>query len=76
MAKTEVEWSSNWVVCSSGSTNASKWLSGWRITKWDDLAHITLCSSITKGTVANDCVSNTRECKYYETSELRYLLLY
>ena len=74
MAKTEVEWSSNWVVCSAG-TNAGK-LSGWKITSADDLAHITLCSSVTQDSTANNCVSNTRECKYSETAELRYILLY
>ena len=75
MAKTEVEWSSNWVVCSTGTTNSGK-LSWGVIKSTDDLAHITLCSSVTQDSTANNCVSNTRECKYSETSELRYLLLY
>ena len=68
MAKTEVEWSSNWVVC-SGASNSWQGL----IKSTDDLAHITLCSSVSKSTT---CASNTRDCTYQETSDLRYLLLY
>ena len=68
MAKTEVEWSSNWVVC-SGATSSGAWLITWGM----DLAHLTLCSSVTKGT---NCKSNTRECVYNDTSDLRYILLY
>lgn len=68
MASTEVEWSSNWVKCSTGTD-----LSGWKIVNGDDLANITLCSTITKG---NDCASNRSGCTYTTTSELRYLLLY
>ena len=74
MAKTEVEWSSNWVVCAAGA-NADK-LSGWKITSTDDLAHITLCSTITQSTDTTKCVSNTRDCIYNETADLRYILLY
>jgi prepilin-type N-terminal cleavage/methylation domain-containing protein len=69
MAKTEVEWSSNWVVCTSWGTSTGQWY----LTSSDDLAHITLCSQITKG---SPCVSNKRECVYEETAELRYLLVY
>ena len=68
MAKTEVEWSSNWVVC-SGASNSWQGL----IKSTDDLAHITLCSSVSK---SSTCASNTRDCTYQETSDLRYLLLY
>ena len=69
MAKTEVEWSSNWVVC-DGATTSWQWL----LKSTDDLAHVTLCSTVTLD--ASTCVSNTRDCKYKETADLRYLLLY
>ena len=68
MAKTEVEWSSNWVVC-SGASGTWEWL----IKSTDDLAHLTLCSSVSQGT---NCKSNTRDCVYTDTSDLRYVLLY
>ena len=68
MAKTEVEWSSNWVTCQNGST-----LNSWYIKSQDDLAKITLCSTITQWSA---CKSNDRDCTYIETAELRYLLLY
>jgi len=74
MAKTEVEWSSNWVVCDGW--NRAGALSGWRIKSSDDLAHLTLCSSVSKVDTSGDCESNVRDCKYNETSELRYLLVY
>ena len=71
MAKTEVEWSSNWVTCLNWTTT---WK--WYLTSSTDLAHITLCSSVTHSDTANSCVSNTWACIYNETAELRYLLLY
>ena len=71
MAKTEVEWSSNWVVC-SGATTSGQWL----LKSTDDLAHVTLCSSVEQVPAATACSSNTRDCKYHETAELRYILLY
>jgi prepilin-type N-terminal cleavage/methylation domain-containing protein len=71
MAKTEVEGSSNWVVCSGATT--SWW---WYLKHDDDLAHVTLCSSITKSTSPGSCRSNTGACIYDETQELRYILLY
>ena len=70
MAKTEVEWSSNWVTCqdqSSGTWN-------WYIKSTDDLAHLTLCKKITQSW--SKCSSNAEECYYKDTAELRYILLY
>jgi prepilin-type N-terminal cleavage/methylation domain-containing protein len=69
MAKTEVEGSSNWVVCDG----ATSWLWSWIITSSDDLAHVTLCSSVSQ---SSTCASNKQDCTYKETWELRYILLY
>ena len=71
MAKTEVEWWSNWIVCDSGSDISG--LSNWYITSGDDLASIKLCKTVTQWT---SCSSNTENCTYTQTSQLRYLLLY
>ena len=68
MAKTEVEWWSNWVVCDSGT---SLWQ--WYITGGTDLANIKLCKSVTQST---SCSWNQEACTYTQTSQLRYLLLY
>lgn len=68
MAKTEVEWWSNWVVCATGS-NTEKWY----IKSWDDLAKLTLCKTVTK---SGECKSDGEDCFYEDTAELRYLLLY
>jgi len=68
MAKTEVEWWSNWVVCQTWSD-----LSGGYITSGTDLAGITLCKKVSQWTT---CKANVDECTYLQTAELRYLLLY
>ena len=73
MAKTEVEWWSNWVVCQTGSSSVSDDLDDGYIKSGTDLAEITLCKTVTKG---DECSSNTQDCTYEETSQLRYLLLY
>ena len=81
MAKTEVEWSSNWVVCGKAA-DANKDLAHGYITDAIDLSTITLCKSVTKGAAdGSDCVawaaSNWNwECKYAEAWDLRYILLY
>ena len=71
MAKTEVEWSSNWVVCGS---DLAGWVIAWN--NGQDLAEVKLCRSITKED--NGCEVNTDDgnCKYSEAAELRYILLY
>ena len=81
MAKTEVEWSSNWVVCSKTTVNdADKKLekNKWYIAYDDDLAGLNLCTKVSKvwtdGCTA--CTSNTANCCYEETWELRYILVY
>ena len=74
MAKTEVEWWSNWVVCWSGGTAAAnKILTKWWIKTWEDLKNITTCTKFTKW---NTCEVTGWECKYTDISELRYLLVY
>jgi prepilin-type N-terminal cleavage/methylation domain-containing protein len=70
MAKTEVEWGSNWVVCS-----------GWagQITGGTDIARITLCDKIVQSgsASANKCANNySWTCIYSLDSELRYLVVY
>jgi len=74
MAKTEVEWWSNWVVCSAG-TNSWKGI----ITGGTDIARITLCDKIVKtGSSSNNLCNNTYTwgCQYSLDSELRYLVVY
>jgi type II secretory pathway pseudopilin PulG len=75
MAKTEVEWWSNWVVCSTGSNKDT--LSWWKITSGTDLKTINLCQTVTKVTTTNTwCVSNTEKCFYNTDDELRYIVAY
>ena len=75
MAKTEVEWSSNWVVCMSGDTKPTT-LSGWKIASGTDLSKITTCSRITKTDDFSKCASNAEECYYTDTNQLAYILMY
>ena len=70
MAKTEVEWWSNWVVCQ----DASAWTWKWYITSWDDLAKLTTCKKVSQS--GSTCLSNAENCYYKDTAELRYILLY
>jgi len=73
MAKTEVEWWSNWVVCGSAWNATWKWYITWGT----DLAKLTLCKKVTQDSSnSGNCKSNDEECVYYDTAELRYLLLY
>lgn len=69
MAKTEVEWWSNRVVCKNAST-----VNSWKIAPNEDLWKLHLCTSMEK--VNSWCISNTADCKYNEDWELRYVLLY
>ena len=82
MAKTEVEWSSNWVVCTDEvsaddkSNDDSKRFKNWWITNWNDLAKIQLCKSVREAKWSETCTTNTEECIYTTTSQLRYILVY
>ena len=80
MAKTEVEWSSNWVTClDAEATEKSLDKNKWYIINTDDLANVKLCTTVKKETVAaNKCRIDTatNTCYYKETWELRYILVY
>ena len=74
MAKTETEWWSNWVVCNEGTyANTLTW---WKIKSTEDLKYVQTCQTLTKGNSATECKSNQTDCVYWETAELRYILLY
>ena len=79
MAKSEVEWSSNWVVCDSEGE--------WAITSDTDVKNFKVCSKITRGDGENACsnpiIDNGEvhddadtDCTYSDESELRYVLVY
>ena len=68
MAKTEVVWWSNWVVCETWNTNNGK------LSNTTDLSNdVTLCKDIIKGSCSND---TNGTCSYENDSQLRYLLVY
>ena len=79
MAKTEVEWSSNWVVCLNPTDNkaysadSERTLARWYISSSQDLSKINLCKTVSEGA---ECASNKETCTYTKVWELRYLLLY
>ena len=66
MANTEVEWSSNWVVCKNKS-----WLENWYITNDTDMKDINLCQRLTKW---ESC--SAKNCTYTNDDELRYIVMY
>lgn len=65
MAKTEIPWGSNWVVCNNSNE--------WKITSQTDLANIKLCDTISKW---DTCSNSNRYCTYSSDDELRYILRY
>lgn len=66
MAKTEVAWWSNWVVCDEGDT----------ITWWTDLKDIHLCTNVVESwSCSNPNTENNTGC-YWSLWEMRYVLLY
>ena len=73
MAKTETEWWSNWVVCNQAHVGELTW---GKINSNQDLKFVQTCQTLTKVNDASQCLSNSADCKYYETAELRYILLY
>lgn len=70
MAKTEVEWWSNWVFCTTGNIDK------WAITGGTDIATLTLCQTIEKTASAGDCSANTDNCTYSSDDQLRYIVIY
>ena len=76
MAKTEVEWWSNRVVCESATD-----LTGWLVQSTDDISEINLCTTVNEINEwecewVSDCRSNQATCCYKSTDQLRYLVLY
>lgn len=75
MAKTEVEWWSNWVVC-SGACSATAWDNGC-ITWGTDIAKIQLCEKIELTWTTVGCSNDYKgNCRYTQDSQLRYLVTY
>ena len=68
MAKTEVAWWSNWVVCSNGSG---------KITSSTDLKDVHPCSSVIEsGSCSNPNQANATNTCYGNLWEMRYIVLY
>ena len=78
MAKTEVEWWSNWVYCNGWTANCAGWMSctGWKITNNTDISKLTTCTKFEKND--NNCWINTwtSTCYYTWDWQLRYVLFY
>lgn len=71
MAKTEVEWSSNWIVCPS-----TPGLSGWIIAVKEDITNVHPCSSFEKHDDNTTCKIEWEKCHYFADDQLRYIVLY
>ncbi len=71
MAKTEVAWWSNWVVCESATD-----FSQWKIDAGKDLKDVVPCETVTKITSGNCVVVPWGDCKYKDDWELRYIVSY
>ena len=71
MAKTEVEWWSNWVVC-SGADELDEWL----IKQEQDLKEIQTCTSLSKKKSGETCWIHSWACIYEDTADFRYILVY
>ena len=77
MAKTEVEWWSNWVYCESWSSVNPNNLSWWKIDQSIDLKSIVPCTSISKRTGTEDCGKQSDwTCRYDNDGQLRYIITY
>ena len=88
MAKTEVEWSSNWIVCPTAATDKTKctksspdalkncWIFGTNNTV--DLKNVVLCSKFEKSTGTTDIceMDGNGNCYYNDEASLRYILVY
>jgi len=68
MAKTEVEWWSNWVYCWATTGQ-------WAITWGTDISKLQTCTTFVK-TWTNTCSIANWTCKYSDDGMLRYILLY
>ena len=70
MAKTEVEWWSNRVVCDDSSDTIEKWY----IAKETDITEIHPCTTFEKSDT--ECKIDNEKCTYSEDGQLRYIVLY
>ena len=72
MAKTEVEWWSNWVVCDGDGLSKGK------IAQNEDIVNIHPCTKFDKKETegADNCKIENDTCTYYADSQLRYIVLY
>jgi prepilin-type N-terminal cleavage/methylation domain-containing protein len=68
MAKTEVEWWSNWVYCWQTASQ-------WYITWGTDISKLQTCTTFNK-TWTNTCSVSSWTCNYSDDWMLRYILLY
>ena len=82
MAKTEVEGSSNWIVCGTTKPTAATQpakqaaLTGqWWFIEWVDLKDVQLCSEFDKQPNGT-CWMNNWKCTYKDEASLRYILIY
>jgi type II secretory pathway pseudopilin PulG len=81
MAKTEVEWWSNWIVCTDANGAIStKTLAKWFINKEEDITLIHPCTSFVKDeneTIGGEhCKIENETCYYEADGQLRYIVLY
>lgn len=78
MAKTEVEWSSNWVVCDGKSADSDSFDKYWRIKKGTDIVDIHPCTKFEKNETTNTLceIKGDGTCVYDSDGELRYIVLY
>ena len=83
MAKTEVEWSSNWIVCGSQSEHEAGSDAGktslqtyWIFNVWVDLKHVVTCSEFDKKTDGSCQMDGSWKCTYTDEESLRYILVY
>ena len=74
MAKTEVEWWSNWVVCQDDC--AGKDLTEWCIQAGTDITEIHPCTNFEKFEDGSTCIIDNDTCKYHADGQLRYIVLY
>ena len=83
MAKTEVEWSSNWIVCDAHAAVSDKKTdlqTTGRFQAGVDLKDVVLCTEFVKDAnwaAATACVMDTKgKCTYTDEAQLRYILVY
>jgi prepilin-type N-terminal cleavage/methylation domain-containing protein len=87
MAKTEIEWWSNWVVCNAASSNVNTTKN--QITNWvinvandatiSDIKNIHPCTKLRKATAADTVKCSTEDpndCVYENEWQLRYIITY